>query len=439
MKPLYGKYRLFLFALAILVISFGCLQTAQPGDPLPSWNDVPSKKSIVEFVNKVTTEGGPDFVPPAERIAVFDNDGTLWSEQPVVQGMFLLYQLERMAKKDPSLRNRQPFRAAFEHDKEYLHTAGMPAIVELFAATHAGMSQKKFDSAVEEFFAISKHPTLDVPYGQVVFQPMIELLAYLRANGFKTYICSGGGIDFMRGVSAELYGIPPEQVIGSSFKKELQQVDGKWVLSRTGKPNSFNDKEVKPVNIDLHIGQRPLLAMGNVRSGGDIGMLSYSQGRKGLSLQLLVNHDDEKREFAYAEDDNASISAAKANGWLVVSIKNDWKRIFSFDLIESTDTIDFQKLIGKWVRPDGGYVLDIKSISPDGKIEMAYLNPRPINVSKAQANVKAGNIELFIELRDKFYPGNYYTLIYDSEKNQLVGVYHHLGLKQDFDVFFIRS
>jgi hypothetical protein len=157
---------------------------------------------------------------------------------------------------------------------------------------------------------------------------MIELLDYLRANGFKTFICSGGGIDFMRGVSAELYGIPPEQVIGSSMKKELQQVDGKWVLSRTGKRILLNDKEVKPVNIDLHIGQRPLLAMGNVRSGGDIGMLNYSQGRSGPSLQLLVNHDDEKREFAYAEDDNASISAAKANGWFVVSIKNDWKSVF---------------------------------------------------------------------------------------------------------------
>ena len=325
MSRLHVKYRSFLFSVAIIPILFAYSQAVQADDSLPSWNDVSSKKSIVEFVKKVTTKGGPDFVPPAERIAVFDNDGTLWSEQPVAQGMFLLYQLERMAKKDPSLRNRQPFRAAFEHDKEYLHRAGMPAIVELFAATHAGMSQKKFDSAVEEFFAISKHPTLDVPYGQVVFQPMIELLDYLRANGFKTYICSGGGIDFMRGVSAELYGIPSEQVIGSSFKKELQQVDGKWVLSRTSKPNSFNDKEAKPVNIDLHIGQRPLLAMGNVRSEGDIAMLNYSQGRNGPSLQLLVNHNDENREFTYAEDDNASLNAAKAKGWTVVSMKDDWK------------------------------------------------------------------------------------------------------------------
>jgi phosphoserine phosphatase len=314
-----------LLALSLLIA--GCSQ-GEAMDPLPSWNAGPSKKAIIDFVTSVTTKGSPNFVPSVQRIATFDNDGTLWSEKPLVQGMFLLYQLERMAKKDPSIRTKQPFKAAFEHDKKYLHKAGMPAIVELFAATHAGMSQEKFDSTVEEFFAISKHPTLDVPYGQVVFQPMIELLDYLRANGFKTYICSGGGIDFMRGVTAELYGIPPEQVIGSSMKKELQQVDGKWVLSRTGKPNSVNDKEVKPVNIDLHIGQRPLLAMGNVRSGGDIGMLSYSQGREGPSLQLLVNHDDEKREFAYAEADNTSLNEAHEKGWTVVDMKKDWKRIF---------------------------------------------------------------------------------------------------------------
>jgi phosphoserine phosphatase len=318
------KKILLTLAITVLVASSAFAET------LPSWNEGLTKKAIVDFVTSVTSPDSSNYVPQTERIATFDNDGTLWSEKPLVQGMFLLHQLERMAKKDPSIRTKQPFKAAFEHDKEYLHKAGMPAIVELFAATHAGMSQKKFDSAVEEFFAISKHPTLDVPYRQVVFQPMIELLDYLRANGFKIYICSGGGIDFMRGVSAELYGIPPEQVIGSSMKKELQQVDGKWVLSRTGKRILLNDKEVKAVNIGLHIGRRPLLAMGNVRSGGDIGMLSYSQGREGPSLQLLVNHDDEKREFAYAEADNASISAAKVYGWLVVSIKNDWKSVFQF-------------------------------------------------------------------------------------------------------------
>lgn len=300
----------------------------QSSDPLPSWNDGELKMKVVQFITRVTTKGNPDFVPFEQRIATFDQDGTLWSEQPVVQGMFLMYKLKLMAAEDPSIRSKQPFKAAFEHDKQYLKSEGMPAILELFSATHSGMSQEEFEAEVEDFFAKAKYPNLDVPIGQVVYQPMIELLDFLRANNFKTYICSGGGIDFMRVLSARLYGIPPEQVIGSSMKKELQLVDGNWVLLRTGELDSFNDKEVKPVNIDIHIGIRPLLAMGNVRSSGDIGMLRYSQGRKGPSLQILINHDDEKREFAYAEDDNASLSAAKENGWLVVSIKNDWKSVF---------------------------------------------------------------------------------------------------------------
>jgi hypothetical protein len=307
------------------------VQAADPSyDPLPSWNDGELKMKIVEFVTRITTKGSPDFVPSEQRIATFDQDGTLWSEQPVVQGLFLMYKLELMALEDPSIRSKQPFKAAFEHDKEYLKSEGMPAILELFSVTHSGMSQEQFEAEVEDFFAKAIYPKLDVPIGQVVYQPMIELLDFLRANDFKTYICSGGGIDFMRVLSNRLYGIPPEQVIGSSMKKELQLVDGIWGLLRTGKLDSFNDKEIKPVNIDIHLGLRPLLAMGNVRSGGDIAMLRYSQGRKGPSLQLLVNHDDEKREFAYTEDDHASLSAANENGWLVVSVKNDWKSVFQF-------------------------------------------------------------------------------------------------------------
>jgi hypothetical protein len=295
---------------------------------LPSWNEGEVKTAILRFVTGVTTKGGPDFVLPEQRIATFDNDGTLWSEQPVVQGMFVMHKLGLMAKADPSLRTRQPYKAAFEHDKEYLHTEGMPAILELFATTHAGMTQSEFEADVESFFAEAKHPTLGVPLGQTIYQPMIELLDYLRANDFKTYICSGGGIDFMRLVSARLYGIPPEQVIGSSMKKHLKQVEGRWVLSRNPEVGSFNDKETKPVNIDLHTGSRPLIAVGNVRSGGDIGMLRYSQGRQGPSLQLIVNHDDEKREFAYAEEDGASLTAAKSNRWHVVSVQKDWRSIF---------------------------------------------------------------------------------------------------------------
>ena len=312
-------------ALCVLAVM---ATVAQAADPLPSWNDGRTKQSIVDFVSKVTKEASPDFVPVAERIATFDNDGTLWAEQPVIQGAFLMYQLNKMAQKDPSIRQRQPFKAAFEHDKEYLKEEGMPAILELFAATHAGMSQEEFDASVKEFFATVKHPTLKRPFQEVAYQPMRELLQYLRANGFKTYICSGGGIDFMRVIATELYGIPPEQVIGSSQKKELQQTEGRWALTRSGKIDSFNDKEVKPVNIDLHIGRKPLLAAGNERSSGDIGMLRYSQSRKGPSLQLLVNHDDASREFAYAEPDNASLNAAKQGGWTVISMKDDWKVVF---------------------------------------------------------------------------------------------------------------
>jgi phosphoglycolate phosphatase-like HAD superfamily hydrolase len=302
---------------------------AQSADPLPSWNEGRTKRSITDFVARVTTKGSPDFVPPAERIATFDNDGALWTEQPVIQGAFLMYQLNKMAQKDPTIRQRQPFKAAFEHDTDYLKEEGLPAILELFAATHGGMSQDEFEADVKEFFATAQHPTLKRPFRELAYRPMVELLQYLRANGFKTYICSGGGIDFMRVFSAELYGIPPEQVIGSSQKKTLQQRDRQWAFARTGTLNSFNDKEMKPVNIDLHVGRAPLLAPGNERSGGDIAMLRYSQSRKGPSLQLLVDHNDAGREFSYDEPDDASLNAAKENGWTVVDMKADWKVIHS--------------------------------------------------------------------------------------------------------------
>ena len=317
----------FLAAMLACVLAF-IAASPLATDPLPSWNDAAAKQAITAFVEKVTKAGSPDFVPVAERIATFDNDGTLWAEQPVIQGAFLMYRLNKLAQKDPSIRQRQPFKAAFEHDADYLKEEGMPAILELVAATDAGMSQEEFEANVNEFFATAKHPTLKRPFQELAYQPMVELLRYLRANGFKTYICSGGGIDFMRVISAELYGIPPEQVIGSSRKKDLQQNDGRWDLARTGTLNSFNDKEIKPVNIDLHIGRKPLLAGGNERSGGDIAMLRYSQSRKGPSLQLLVEHNDADREFSYDEPDNASLNAAKESGWTVVSMKDDWKTIF---------------------------------------------------------------------------------------------------------------
>ena len=322
---------IIIFGFIHLLVSTSLLmaEDAAKAGPLPSWNDHSAKQQIIGFVTAVTTKGSPKYVAPAERIATFDNDGTLWCEQPVIQGAFILYRLTKMIENDPALKERQPFKAALENDREYLKTEGMPAILELFSATHSGMSDHEFTAEVQEFMATAKHPELGSRFAELTYQPMIELLEYLRSHGFKTFICSGGGIDFMRAISESLYGIPPEQVIGSSGKKVFAEGKEGWSMTRTGELSSFNDKDVKAVNIDLHIGRRPLIAMGNVRSHGDIGMCAYSQGRKGPSLQLLVNHDDADREFSYAEDDSGSLKTAKANGWIVVSMKKDWNVVFS--------------------------------------------------------------------------------------------------------------
>jgi phosphoserine phosphatase len=301
---------------------------AQPVDPLPSWTDGDVKQAIEQFVEDVTTEGGAAYVRRADRIAVFDNDGTLWSETPWVQGLFLQQLLRSTASRHPSLREQQPYKAALENDRKYFEKGGLGVIRTAIRAIMVELSREEFDAEVEEFFATTRHPGLDVPFQQTVYQPAIELLVYLRANGFKTYICSGGGIDFMRVISSNFYGIEREQVIGTSYKKELHKVGRKWMLATTSELNPINNKDQKVVNIDLHIGQRPLLVMGNAGGKGDIGMLGYSQGREGTSLQLLINHDDGTREFAYAEDDNASLNAARANGWIIVSMKDDWSAIY---------------------------------------------------------------------------------------------------------------
>ena len=308
-------------------------------------------------------------------------------------------------------------------------------------ATHAGNTTEEFSQIVKDWLATAKHPKTGRPYTEMVYQPMLELLAYLRANGFKTYITSGGGIEFMRPWAEKVYGIPPEQVIGSSIKTKFELRDGTPVLVRLPELNFLDDKAGKPVAINQHIGRRPIAAFGN--SDGDLQMLQWTAAGKGPRFCLYVHHTDAKREWAYDRESqigklDKGLDEAHEKGWTVVDMKDDWKNIFSFDSTQSAAGIDFQKLIGKWVRPDGGYVLDIKSISPDGKIEMAYLNPQPINVSKAKADITQDKIELFIELWDKGYPGSYYTLTFDSESERLVGVYHHLGLNQNFDIYFIR-
>ncbi len=311
--------------LLIALVSFGCARH----DPLPSWNDTAAKRSIIKFVDDAVKPSSAGYIPEPERIATFDNDGTLWTEQPLIQGMFAMDRLQAMARVDPSLRERQPFKAALEGDKEYLHEHGEKAIMELVAQTHAGMTQEEFEAMVVAFFATAEHPTLGASIVDLAYKPMVEVMEFLRDNGFDVYICSGGGADFVRAVSERMYGVPPENVIGSTLVYNQRDVNGRSVLWRTPELRSFNDKAVKPANIQERIGRRPAFAAGNVRSGGDIEMLRYSQGRYGPSLQVMVNHDDGLREFAYAEQDGASLKAAREYGWTVVNMKADWNTIFA--------------------------------------------------------------------------------------------------------------
>ena len=316
-------------------LTFGCRETAQVTDPLPSWNDGKSKQSIIEFVEKVTKPGSPDFVPPEERIATFDQDGTLWCEQPVVQMEFVIYQIKKMALDHPEWKDQLPYQAILEGDKSYLindltNNHGKE-LMKLFAATHTGMPLAEFDMEAKEFFNSSRHPKFNKMYTETIYQPMLELLQYLREHGFKTYICSGGGNDFMRVIAEDTYGIVPENVIGSFAMNTFQQVDGSWKIVKDHKNLFINDKETKPAAIEQRIGRIPIFVAGNVRTGGDIAQLTYSETNSLPNFQLLINHDDDVREFAYAEKDNASLNAAEEGGWHVVSMKNDWLKIFPFE------------------------------------------------------------------------------------------------------------
>jgi len=322
----------FTFALAL---NFGCRETAQVTDPLPSWNDGKTKQSIIEFVERVTTPGSPDFVPPEERIATFDQDGTLWCEQPVAQLEFAAYQVKQMAVDHPEWKDTQPFKSVLEDDNEYLvndllHNHGKE-LMKLIAVTHAGMTLKEFNADVTAFLNASSHPKYGKKYTETIYQPMLELLQYLRKNEFKTYICSGGGNDLMRVFAEDVYGIVPENVIGTFAMNTFEQVDGEWEIVKGTKNFFMNDKDTKPAAIEQRIGRIPIFVGGNVRSGGDIGQLTYSQTNTLPNFQLLINHDDDVREFAYAEKDNASLNAAEEGGWHVVSMKNDWLKIFPFE------------------------------------------------------------------------------------------------------------
>jgi phosphoserine phosphatase len=302
------------------------------GDPLPSWNDGAAKRGIIDFVMRVTREGGPDFTPVADRIATLDNDGTLWVERPLpVEVYFILGRVRELAAKDPSLKERQPFKAALEGDAAYFHAAGRKAVLELLVATETGMDQESFAAEARRFLEKWRHPKLDRPFTKITYQPMIELLGYLRRNGFQTWISSGGTIDFIRAFAPQIYGIPIDQIIGTELKRESRMVGDRLVVWRLPEIEAINDKEGKPVGIDRHIGKRPIFVAGNVGAYGDVAMMQYSKGRRGASFQLLINHDDDAREFAYGEKDNASLNMAKKRGFTVVNIKDDWKTVFRME------------------------------------------------------------------------------------------------------------
>jgi phosphoglycolate phosphatase-like HAD superfamily hydrolase len=299
---------------------------------LPSWNEGPARTAILDFVARVTAERSPDYVRPAERIATFDNDGTLWCEQPLQNQFFFVFdRLEALATEDTALRERQPFKAFLEQDVAAIHALGKQAAFEIAFSTHAGMTADEFAVIARDWFAAALHPKLDRPFPQCIYQPQVELLAYLRSNGFKTFIVSGGGIDLIRAFAEEAYGIPPEQVIGSSVKLRFEAGDNHVDLMRLSELNSFDDREVKPANIALHIGRRPILAFGN--SDGDLAMLRYTLAGKGARLGLLLHHDDADREFAYDREFRLSplveaLDKADQYGITVVGMKDAWKTVF---------------------------------------------------------------------------------------------------------------
>ncbi len=296
-------------------------------DPLPSWNEGGLKQSIISFVQKATDSTSTGYIPVSFRIATFDNDGTLWAERPYVQELFAFYQVKKMVDKNPALAKKQPFKAVIERDKAYFEKGGDKALIQLIAATHTGMTEEEFEANANDFANTVKYPGRNVSLKEITYQPQIELLNYLRANGFKTFICTGGTIEFVRSISSQLYGIPKDQVIGTTFKYKF--VDSSNQVLRTPELEIFNDKINKPVAIQEHIGQRPVFACGNEGGAGDIYMLKYSQGSRYHSFQMIINHDDSTREFFYQEKDSASLKAATKNKWHVVSMKNDWKEIFT--------------------------------------------------------------------------------------------------------------
>jgi len=363
----------------VLVVLLLLANVAIASDPLPSWNDGAAKKSIREFVAKVTTPGSPDFVPVAERIATFDNDGTLWNEEPLpVQLFFVIDRVKALAPQHPEWKTQEPYASLLKGDAKGVMASGERGLVDIIMATHTGMTTAEFEKIVNDWIATARNPKTGKLFTEMTFQPMLEVLAYLRANGFKTYIVSGGGIEFMRAWAERVYGVPPEQVVGSSVKTQFEIRDGKPVLVRLPELNFNDNNGGKAVGINEYIGRRPIAAFGN--STGDKEMLQYTQAGSGARFELLVLHDDAVRDFAYGPARGLPSvplvhftpeldDYAKANGWTVVSVKDDWKQIYpsqpaitAIDILLEPDatmlkhaTADNQRLLATYPQ---GFALD---------------------------------------------------------------------------------
>ena len=342
------KFRGILTTLILMALMMACqsesqkpkrknvvVEEASKPDPLPSWNDGESKKAIVDFVEKTTNEGSVDFVPEADRIATFDNDGTLWSEQPMYfQVLFAIDRIKAMEPDHPEWKNEEPYKSILEGDLEKALAGGTSSILQLVMTTHAGMTSEEFSEIVKDWMATAQHPKTGKRYNEMIYQPMLELLEYLRENDYKTFIVSGGGIDFMRAWVEEAYGIPPYQVVGSSNKLKYEVTkDGTPQLIKQPELNFIDDKEGKPVGIYQYIGKRPILAGGN--SDGDYQMLQWASAGEGPRLGLYVHHTDSVREYAYDRDShigqlNKGLDDAEKYGWLIIDMKNDWEQVYPF-------------------------------------------------------------------------------------------------------------
>jgi phosphoglycolate phosphatase-like HAD superfamily hydrolase len=320
------------------VVLFGLTPVLRAqSDPLPSWNDGAAKNAIIQFVERVTKEGSPDFVPPRDRIATFDNDGTLWAEQPAYfQALFAIDRVKALAPQHPEWKDQEPFKSVIAGDLKAVAAQGMKGLGQIVAVSHAGITTDEFNAIAKEWLTTAKHPQTGRLYKDMIYQPMLELLDYLRANGFKTFIVSGGGIEFLRAFAEETYGIPPEQVVGSSVKAKYEMRDGMPVLIKLAELNFLDDKEGKPIAINNYIGRRPIFAAGN--SDGDLQMLQYTTiardaDDKTPRFGLIVHHTDADREFAYDRESHigkldTALDEAKPRGWTVVDMKRDWKQIY---------------------------------------------------------------------------------------------------------------